>query len=164
MNSMLEDRYAADVFGLTYREFSEAKTTHYKWRLIVPEAVKNLQRAQSEQWSLEKLADYLDTSVEEARQSLRRYVMSEQVNKGQTGPERIARLFQEWLERFEPDVHERKSLARDLSRLLSSQLEVAAQSGESLETLIQGLEKTRIPGDLGNAGNEKAAWGPGWKD
>ncbi len=157
---MLEERYAADVFGLTYREFAEAKTAHYKWRIIAPEAVQNLRRAHAEQWSAEKLADYLNSDVEEARQSLWRYVMSEHVNQGQTAAERISLLFQEWMIRWEPDARERKLLARDLSRLLSSQLDVAAQSGESLEGVAQGLEEALSDREDGG----KTAWGPGWKD
>jgi len=163
MDVSLKDRYASDVFGLTYREFIEAKTTHYKWRLIVPEAVENLRRAHAEQWSLEKLADYLNSSVEEARQSLGRYIMSERVNQGQTAAERIALLFQEWMTRWESDPRERKLLARDLSRLLSSQLDVAARSGENLESIVHGLEKTGLP-DPAAEGTGKASWGPGWKD
>jgi len=162
MNFSLEDRYASDVFGLTYREFVEAKAAHYKWRLVAPEAVENLRRAHAEQWSLEKLADYLNSSVEEARQSLRRYIMSEQVNQGQTSAERIALLFQEWTARWESDPRERKLLARDLSRLLSSQLDVAARAGENLEDIVRGLENTGKADKEGREG--AAAWGPGWKD
>ena len=153
------DRYAADVFGLTYREFAEVKNTHYKWRVIAPAAVENLRKAHAERWSVEKLADYLHGDVEEARQSLKRYVMSEKVNQGNGSAERIFILFQEWLDRWEPDARERKILARDLSRLLTSQLQVAVESGENLEEIIQSLEKDPVvPVD------RPRQQGPQWKD
>ena len=159
-----EDCLMADVFGLTYREFSEVKPTHYKWRLVAPAALENLRRAHSELWSVEKLADHLNSDPEEAGNSLRRYLMSERVNQGRNGAERISILFQEWLDRFEPDVHERKVLARDLSRLLSSQLYFAAQSGEKLEEIVLALEKMGDGDEFEKDKNGKSPWGPAWKD
>ena len=158
----IEDRYAADVFGVTYREFAEIKNTHYKWRVIAPEAVENLRKAHAELWSVEKLADYLHSNVEEARQSLKRYVMSEKVNQGNGSAERISILFQEWLDRWEPDARERKILARDLSRLLASQLQAGAESGENLESIILGLEKN--PGPSTGLGTGLGQLGSQWKD
>ena len=160
----VEDCLIADVFGLTYREFSEVKSTHYKWRLIAPAALENLRRAHSELWSVEKLAEHLNSDPEEAAHSLRRYLMSERVNQGRNGAERISILFQEWLNRFEPDVRERKTLARDLSRLLSSQLHFAAQSGEKLEGIVLDLEKVEEGGASAKEEGGKSPWGPAWKD
>jgi hypothetical protein len=155
----LEDRYAADVFGLTYREFAEAKPNHYKWRVVAPAAVKTLASAQVELWSAEKLADYLYTHVDEATQSLRRYVMSKRANAGESGGERISILFEEWLARFEPDSRVRKTLALELSRLLASQLQLAAASGEPLEEIARCLE-----GPPPKSGEGEPGWGPQWKD
>jgi len=162
-----DDRLAADVFGLTYREYEAARAEDYRLRLVAPEAVRWLRQARVERWSPEKLADYLHTVVEEAALRLRRFLMSERVNAGRNTPERLSRLFAEWLSRFDLDEAERKDLSRDLSRLLSSQLHVAAEAGESLTDLIQGLEKAE-------SGEEKIAkpreeeppraWGPQWKD
>ena len=160
----VDDRLAADVFGLTYREFAEVKNTHYKWRVIAPAAVENLRKAHAELWSMEKLADYLHSDVQEARQSLKRYVMSEKVNQGNGSSERIFILFQEWLDRWEPDVRERKILARDLSRLLASQLQVAVESGENLEGVILGLEKDPGPSTGSGTGRPLREHGPQWKD
>ena len=157
-----EGRLIADVFGLTYREYSEAREAHYKWRIVAPEAVKALGKARDERWSLEKLADHLYATVEEASQSLRRYVMSERVNAGEPGAERIFILFREWLDRFEPDEKERKALARDLSRQLSSQLFLAAQEGQSLEALAQALESPDPEGE--KRGEDRPSWGPQWKE
>ena len=102
--------------------------------------------------------------------------MSERVNAGRDTPERISRLFTEWLERFDLAESERKTLARDLSRLLSSQLHTAAEGGESLNDVIDGLEKLEVdrapastrgpagdaPGGPDDAGPK--SWGPQWRD
>lgn len=158
-----EDRFAADVFGLTYREHAAAREVDYRWRIVAPEAIDSLRRADRERWSPEKLADYLRSDPAEASLRLRRFLMSERVNAGADTPERLNLLFREWLARFEPDAGERRELARDLSRLLSSQLHLAAQAGETLDDLIDGLEKAE-------GGEEKPkdegpkSWGPQWKD
>lgn len=92
--------------------------------------------------------------------------MSERVNAGKDTPERLNRLFAEWLARFDLDESERKELSRDLSRLLSSQLHVAAESGESLTDLIEGLEKVEGGAKRPDkpASEEPRAWGPQWRD
>lgn len=159
-------RVAADVFGLTYREHAAARETDYRWRLVAPEAVEHLRRADRERWSSEKLADYLHTDAAEASFRLGRFKMSERVNAGAGTPQRLNLLFREWLARFEPDAGERKELARDLSRLLSSQLHRAAEAGETLGDLIDGLEKAE-GGDAGGSvprQEEPRSWGPQWKD
>jgi hypothetical protein len=165
-----DDRLAADVFGLTYREYAAVRDEDYRLRLIAPEAVSLIRQGRGERWSVEKLADYLHTDVEEAALRLRRFAMSERVNAGQDTPKRLSRLFAEWLARFDLDEGERKELSQDLSRLLSSQLHVAAESGESLQDLIEGLEKSREPkSGFGLDGHDPdlappKAWGPQWKD
>ncbi|HAO99030.1 MAG TPA: hypothetical protein DCQ83_03180 [Fibrobacteres bacterium] len=93
----IEERHIADVFGLTYREFAGVRSTHYQWRLLAPEAVQNLRRAEIERWSPEKIAEYLNCDAQEAAQKLRRYIMSRHVNEEENTPERITVLFQEWL-------------------------------------------------------------------
>lgn len=92
--------------------------------------------------------------------------MSERVNAGKDTPDRLNRLFAEWLARFDLDEAERRELSRDLSRLLSSQLHVAAESGESLADLIEGLEKVEGGAKSPDkpASEEPRAWGPQWKD
>ena len=174
-----DDRLAADVFGLTYREYATSCEEDYRLRLIAPDAVRHLRAGRQQLWSREKLADYLHTDIEEAAERLRRFTLSEHVNAGRHTPERISRLFSEWLARFDLDERERKDLARDLSRMLSSQLHVAAESGENLQDLIEGLEKaegglgpsagpsTGSGTDSGTGGTDDAAprpWGPQWKD
>jgi len=160
----LSDRYAADVFELTYREYSAIKPTHYKWRTLAPAAVDTLARGKKELWSPEKLADHLHCEADEAVQRLRRYSMSERVNRGKDGAERISILFREWLDRYEPDEKTRQGLARDLGRLVSSQLHLSAQSGESLEDIALGLEASEAPGAPEGEDGGKPAWGPQWKD
>jgi hypothetical protein len=163
--STLDDRVAADVFGLTYREHASARDADYRWRVVAPEAVSNLRRAERERWSPEKLADYLHTDAGEASLRLRRFLMSERVNGGENTPQRLNLLFREWLARFEPDAGERRELARDLSRLLSSQLHVAAEAGETLADLIDGLEKAEgRTEEKPKAGDGEKGWGPRWKD
>jgi hypothetical protein len=171
-----DDRFAADVFGLTYREYAAARAEDYRLRLVAPEAIRTLNASRQQRWSPEKLADYLHTDTEEASMRLRRFLMSERVNAGRDTPERLSRLFAEWLSRFDLDERERKELSRDLSRLLSSQLHVAAESGETLEDLIEGLEKSEGGPSAGPStgsgtgrpgGADEAApraWGPQWKD
>jgi hypothetical protein len=166
-----DERLAADVFGLTYREYEASRGEDYRLRLIAPAAMNHLRASRVELWSTEKLADYLHTDIDEAALRLRRFIMSERVNAGRDTPERISRLFAEWLARFDLDERERKELSRDLSRLLSSQLHAAAESGETLDELIAGLEKT--DGNSGGPSAGKAGgpddagpkpWGPQWKD
>jgi hypothetical protein len=171
-----DERLAADVFGLTYREYAAGRDVDYKLRLLAPDAVKRLRQGRDELWSFEKLADYLHTDPDEASLRLRRFLMSERVNAGRDTPERISRLFIEWLDRFDLAEGERKSLARDLSRLLSSQLHAAAEQGESLDDVIEGLEKLEAgpatdpsgnPGHRAPGGPDEAgpkSWGPQWKD
>ena len=157
------DRYAADVFGLTYREFAEVKPRLYKWRVLAMEAVTHLRHAVNELWSHEKLAEYLHSNAEDAAIRLRRFKMSEKVNAGKNGSERILSLFMEWLIPLEKDDRERKILAKDLSRLLASQLQLAMASGEKLEDLANGLEGEDAP-QLGPADPGKKPWGPQWKE
>lgn len=173
-----DPRLAADVFGLTYREYAAARDEDYRLRLIAPEAIRTLGVALRQRWSLEKLADYLHTDTDEAAMRLRRLLMSERVNAGRDTPERLSRLFAEWLatKNFARDLDEgeRKELSRDLSRLLSSQLHVAAESGETLQDLIDGLEKSEGrgagPSTSSGTGQDRShdsgprAWGPQWKD
>ena len=157
-------RVAADVFGLTYREHAAAREVDYRWRVVAPEALSNLRRADRERWSTEKLADYLHSDAAEAALRLRRFLMSERVNAGESTPERLNLLFREWLARFEPDAGERRELARDLSRLLSSQLHRAAEAGETLDDLIDGLEKAEGGDAAPKKEAEPRSWGPQWKD
>ena len=165
-----DDRLAADVFGLTYREYAASRDEDYRLRLIAPEAVRHLREGLQQKWSTEKLADYLHTDNDEAALRLRRFTMSERVNAGRDTPERLSRLFTEWLARFDLDESERKELSRDLSRLLSSQLHAAVESGETLQDLIEGLEKAKgrdgaaSGGPTGAADSGPKAWGPQWKD
>jgi hypothetical protein len=165
-----DERLAADVFGLTYREYAASRDEDYRLRLIAPEAVRTLGASRQQRWSLEKLADYLHTDTDEAAMRLRRFLMSERVNAGRDTPQRLSRLFAEWLARFDLDEGERRELSRDLSRLLSSQLHVAAESGETLQDLIDGLEKSEGGPGAGPGGKptprdeEPRAWGPQWKD
>ena len=170
-----DDQLAADVFGLTYREYAAVRDEDYRLRLIAPDAIRTIRQARGEQWSTEKLADYLHTDSGEASLRLQRYTMSERVNAGRNTPERLSKLFTEWLARFDLDESERKELARDLSRLLSSQLHQAAESGETLTDLIEGLEKAKggqpggidlAKGPIGGPGDGEAprSWGPQWKD
>src|SRR5215217_2524543 len=63
--ALRDARVAADVFGLTYREHAEARGLDYRWRVVAPEAVSNLRRADRERWSAEKLADYLHSDADE---------------------------------------------------------------------------------------------------
>ena len=99
----LDFRLAADVFGLTYREYAASRDEDYRLRLIAPEAVRHLREGRRQFWSTEKLADYLHTDVEEAALRLRRFTLSEHVNAGRDTPERLSRLFTEWLARFDLD-------------------------------------------------------------
>ena len=167
----LESRLAADVFGLTYREYAASRDEDYRLRLIAPEAIKYLREGRQQRWSSEKIADYLHTDTNEAHERLRRFTMSERVNVGSDTPERISKLFAEWLTRFDLDESERKELSRDLARLLSSQLHTAVESGETLSDVIDGLEKAQ--GGLASPSTKKPdageqleprSWGPQWKD
>ena len=170
----LDSRLAADVLGLTYREYAVSRAEDYRLRLIAPEAIKYLREGRQQRWSSEKLVDYLHTDSDEARERLRRFTMSERVNAGRDTPERISRLFAEWLGRFDLDESERKDLSRDLSRLLSSQLHTAVESGESLRDVIEGLEKaeggsggpsaTKGSGPQGPDDTGPKSWGPQWRD
>ena len=159
----LPDRYAADVFGLTYREFLEIKPTHYRWNKIAPETVEMIRSSLQEKWSKEKLADQLACTVAEVAISLERFKMSENVNQKQNGQERIRQLFHDWLGRFDPDESEKKRLSIDLARLLASQLQLSMAQGETLEDLALGLEgeENDSKPQPGSAGNH---WGPQWKD
>jgi hypothetical protein len=173
-----DDRLAADVFGLTYREYAAFRAEDYRLRLLAPDAVRNLRQGQAQRWSPEKLADYLNTDAPDALFRLRRFSMSERVNAGRDTPERISRLFAGWLERFDLGEGERKDLARDLSRLLSSQLQVAAGNGESLADVIDELEKaeggspanpstgsgTAAGGAADATDPNPKPWGPQWRD
>ncbi len=156
-----DDRHAADVFELTYREFAALKPTHYRWSRLAPEAVSVLRRARAETWSAEKLAEYLHCPVDEAQGRLRRYVLSERVNDMPTSADKIFALFEEWLRPYESAPAARKQKARDVVRLLASQLQAAAESGETLDQVAAALEGVEPPSP---PTSERPAWGPQWKD
>ena len=93
----LEDRLVADVFQKSYREYLALKPIHYRWSKLAPQSIGFLDEANGQNWSSEKIADYLNCSPEEAEASLRRYRVSQKVNSHNSTPERIREAFFEWL-------------------------------------------------------------------
>ncbi len=173
----LRERWAADVFEKSYREFQAIRDTDYRWRMVAPESVGYLEQAVSRKWSLEKLSDYLHSTPAEAGQALERFIVSQAVNSQENTPDRIRVGFEQWLRRFpELGEGERRAAALELAGLVSNQLYQAQTAGESLGEVSLGLEK------LGNVGttakpdgpksgtpkedsrSEPPRWGPQWKD
>src|SRR5690242_4423285 len=90
----LTDRYAADVFQKSYREYLALKPTHYRWSRLAPQSVDWLEQAREQKWSMEKLSDYLHCPVPEAEACYRRYCVSRKVNGKEGTAARMRQAFQ----------------------------------------------------------------------
>jgi uncharacterized coiled-coil protein SlyX len=169
------DRLAADVFRKSYRRFLELKPTHYRWNHLAPQSVGHLRTSCEENWSLEKLADYLHCPPQEAEACLKRYTMSKKVNaKGNTAARMRQAVF-EWVGGIaDLDEKTRWQLADELAKQVGNQLFIAAQAKEDLLELARELEGaepeaaakpsgTPVPPPSSPAG-EGPKWGPQWKD
>ena len=174
----LEERLAADTFGKSYREFLALKPSSFRWGRLAPQGAAQVGQALEENWSDEKLADYLNCDAAEAAACRKRYVMSKKINAPAEAAERFRRAAFEWIgEVAELDEATRKRLAGDLARLIGNQLFVSAQAGEDVMELSRELAEggdlpsgkpTRAgpPRDRGERGDrgERPGWGPQWKD
>ncbi len=165
---LLQDCWVADTFALSYREYLNLKPTHYRWSEVAPAAVITMAKALQGKWSLEKLAEHLLTTVEEAQVFYRRYLMSKQVNTKEGGAEKIKQAFFAWSSRFEHlGENERLEIAKELALLTANQLFAIVKNQEDLDLVIEKLEGIESKGNnkdtLEDSGPPKS-WGPQWKD
>jgi hypothetical protein len=163
----LQDKLAADAFGKSYREFLALKPTHVRWSKLAPQSLGHLQEAHDRKWSMEKLADYLHSSPDEAEECLRRFVMSKKVNAKDTPAERIKQAFFEWTARFGDDEKERERWSRELSLLVANQLHAAALSSDDLLSVsleLEGASEDKTAAAPEKKSEEPPKWGPQWKD
>ena len=139
---MLEsDRLVADVFGLPHRVYRLWKASSYRWQALAPASMKWISEAATQHWSIEKTAEWLDGTLEEAAACLRRYQMAESVNQGVSGGERIRLQIAEWLKRFDGlTENERANLARELGHSLANELDRVAEAGGDLKQIAVELE------------------------
>lgn len=163
------DRFAADVFRKSYREFLELKPTHYRWSHLAPQGVEDLRKAEDGHWSDEKLGDYLHCDPLEAAACRKRYLMSKKINAADDSAGRLRRAVYEWIgEVAELDEATRKRLAGELARMVGNQLFVAAQAKEDFMELSRSLAEADpdAPAKPGSApeGDSAPKWGPQWKD
>jgi hypothetical protein len=164
-----EDRLAADTFAASYRSFLELKPVSYRWGRLAPQGAAWVGRAVEENWSDEKLADYLHCDPGEAAACRRRYLMSKKINAPAAAADRFRAAAYEWIgEVAELDEATRKRLARDLARLVGNQLFVAAQAGEDVmelsRALAEGEEAPPAKPDGAPPAGDRPKWGPQWKD
>lgn len=166
------DRIAADVFGKSYREFLAIKPTHYRWSHLAPQSVAWLETAVEFKWSPEKIADYLNCEVEEAKACLRRFIVSKKVNSipGEAG--KLRQALAEWVA-MQPGMEdlpeaEKNRRAGELALIVANHLFAAADSQEDIMKLSKDLEGEASPEaekrkpSQGSA--ESPKWGPQWKD
>ena len=169
----LVDRLAADALGKSYREFLTLKPTHYRWSHLAIQAVEYLDQAHEGQWSMEKLADYLNCPVEEAESCLRRFVMSKRVHNKEGTATRIKQSIFEWTGRFsELGERERERCAAELSLLVGNQLFAAVRADEAMDSIAKELEGPSAEEVAAASAEQKKRekieearrWGPQWKD
>ncbi|MEO6094897.1 MAG: hypothetical protein ABIW76_04180 [Fibrobacteria bacterium] len=168
----LADRWAADVFRKSYRQFLLLKPTHYRWSHLAPQSVGHLQESIDRHWSVEKLADYLHCAADEAEACLRRFKMSKKVNAKDSTAGRLREAVFEWIaEVADVDEKTRRHLSEELAKRVGNQLFIAAQAKEDLLGLAMELEGKedavpKVPGEPGEKSASEAPpnWGPQWKD
>lgn len=170
------DRMAADVFGKSYREYLELKPTHFKWSRLAPQCVEMLRDAYEGKWSVEKVADYLNSGTDEAEASRRRYAVTRKVNSGEVlgEAERLKRALGEWIG-MQPGMEElgeaeRRRRAGELALVVANHLFAAGRAGTDLMKLSRELEgesaedaAKRLPSPK-DPPDGTAKWGPQWKD
>ena len=178
LHPSLEDRYAADVFRLSYRRFLALKPTHYRWGRLAPQSVAYLEAARDQKWSMEKLSDFLHCPAPEAEASLRRYCVSKQVNQREGTAARLREAFRAWLEeRGETVEKEKARLADELALIVANHLFASVSAREDplrLSRELEGKEAARDDAEKrsGAADSqsippppaEGKSWGPKWKD
>ncbi len=168
----IADRLAADVFRQSYRGYHSLKPTHYKWSHLAPQSIVHLGQAVERHWSDEMLGDYLHCDSQEAAECRKRYLMSKRINAPEDSAGRLRQAVFEWIGGLagiaEMDEATRKSLAKELARMVGNQLYLAAQAREDLMELSQKLtDEEEPPADTpkrGNAPDAQGPWGPQWKD
>jgi hypothetical protein len=163
------DRLAADVFQKSYRGFLALKPTHYRWSELAPQSVQYLGEAEEEQWSIEKIADYLHCEPDEAKACQRRFRVSKKVNEKENTAGRIKQGIHEWLGTIvEMDEMGKRALVNELSKIVANQLYAAALSQEDMLKLsieLEGMEpKLPKPKPAGSSEMDSSKWGPQWKD
>ena len=144
------------------------KPIHYRWSKLAPQSIGFLDEANGQNWSSEKIADYLNCSPEEAEASLRRYRVSQKVNSHNSTPERIREAFFEWLGGVvDLDEKAKRGLAGELASIVANQLYAAAQAQEDLLQISSGLESspaiTPAVQPPASAEGDSPQWGPQWK-
>ncbi len=178
VNLTLADKLAADVFQKSYRKYLELKPTHYRWSHLAPQSVDNLSLSIRQNWSVEKLADYLHCPVDEAEGCLRRFKMSQRVNGKETTAEKIRQAIFEWMGGVvELDEKAKRALSDDLAHALGNQLYASGLTREDILAVASQLEKADTASKAESLDKEPEAssnskpseidppkWGPQWKD
>ena len=173
----LEDRLSADVFQKSYRRYMILKQKEYRYSDLAPQSVGHLQTAVEENWSVEKIGDFLLCDAKRAEACLKRFTMSKKINSADSTAGKIRQGIGEWLtETLELDETAREKMTRELLKILANQLYGAAMNDEKLDELSKAIEKLAgqkkiSPFDKPEAGIEnlhkiedKPVWGPQWKN